>query len=176
MEPVKIGLNKWRLLFILLLSILFIMNGLTMLLEWNGEMVRTSPFLVKLIGVLSILFFGGIIFVSSKQLFDPELGVTLDEEGLNDQSNGFAVGWIKWQNITHIETQSFLWMKSLVIHTNNPEKYLQEASGLKLRILAGNLKRAKTPIIVSSRNLKIKQAKFEQLVRDFWTISKEVKQ
>tara|TARA_R110000737_G_scaffold224336_3_gene239341 strand:+ start:19848 stop:20306 length:459 start_codon:yes stop_codon:yes gene_type:complete len=151
------------------------MNGLTMLIEVKDAVVRTNPFLVKLIGSASILFFGVIIYIASKQLFNPELGISLDEDGMNDHSNGMAVGMINWANITSIETNKFLWMKSLVIHTDNPEKYLGEASGLKLRVLAGNLNRTKTPIVISTRNLKMKHSEFKQLVEDFWSVSKSMK-
>lgn len=170
----KIGLNKWRLIFIILISVIFIMNGLTMLFEASNELVKTSPFLVRLIGVMSIAFFGIIIFTSSKQLFDPELGVTLDEIGLNDHSSSMAVGMINWEHITKIETFKFLWMKSLAVHTDNPEKYLREASGVKLRVLAGNLNRTKTPIVISTRSLKIKHIEFDKLIRDYWSVSKEI--
>jgi hypothetical protein len=175
MSPINIGLNKWRLLLIIFIAVIFVMNGLTMLFETNGKIVKTNLLLVKLIGGLSILFFSVIIYVASKQLFNPELGISLDEVGINDHSNGMAVGIIKWENITNIETQKFLWMKSLAIHTNNPEKYLREASGIKLRLLAGNLNRTKTPVVVSARNLKMRHSEFEQLVRNFWTVSKEIK-
>jgi hypothetical protein len=175
MSPLKIGINKWRLLLILLISVVFIMNGLTMLIESNEVTVKTSPILVKLIGILSILLFGVILYIASKQLFDTELGVSLDEEGINDRSSAMAVGSVKWENITNIETKKFLWMKSLALHTNNPEKYLREASGVKLRVLAGNLHRTKTPVVISARNLKKKHGDFEQLVRNFWEVSKEAK-
>lgn len=168
METKIFKLNKWRLLLILLVSVIFIMNGLTILFEGKTEVVSTSPFLVKTVGFLTLLIFGIMIYIASKKLFDPELGITLNEEGINDHSSSLAVGMVNWANITQIETKKFLWLKSLAIHTNNPEKYLREASGIKLRILAGNLNRTETPVLITAGSLKIKFAKLEELIQDYW--------
>ena len=144
------------------------MNGLTILFEGKNQVVSTNPFMVKTVGILTLLFFGVIIYVTSKQLFNPELGLTIDEEGVNDYSNSMAVGMVNWENIIQIEKKKFLWTKSLAIHTNNPEKYLGEAKGMKLRVLAGNLNRTKTPIVISARPLKISSTKLEGLINDYW--------
>jgi|GEM_PF-700021 hypothetical protein len=172
METKTFKLNKWRLLLILLVSVIFIMNGLAILFEGKTEIVSTNPILVKTVGFLTLLFFSLIIFIVSKRLFEPELGLTIDEEGVNDHSSNFAVGLVKWENVTQIETKKFIWMKSLLIHTNNPEEYLREASGFKLRLLAGNIHRSKTPIVISGGGLKIKFSKLEELIQDYWEKSK----
>lgn len=144
------------------------MNALTILFEGKNEMIQTNPILVKVVGISTLLFFSVILYIASKQLFNPELGLTFNDEGINDHSNGMAVGMIKWEDITEIKTLKFLWMKSMAIHTNNPEKYLREASGFKLRVLAGNLNRAKTPILISSKSLKIRYSNLEKMTLEYW--------
>ncbi|MFA7274624.1 MAG: STM3941 family protein [Crocinitomicaceae bacterium] len=173
MNPVTLGLNKWRLILILLVSIFFLFNGLTMFFVDKTETVQTNPVLVKTIGLLSLGLFGTILYIASKQLFDNSLGVYLDASGISDYSNAMGVGQVEWEDIERIEIQKFLWMKSLAIHTSNPGKYLRDAKGIKLRILAGNLSRAKTPVVISSRNLKIRFSTFEAMVREYWEKSKE---
>jgi hypothetical protein len=173
METETFKFKKWRILFLLLISVVFIMNGLTLLVESDSERVGTNLFLVKMVGILTLLIFGVIVFINSQKLFDPELSLLIDEEGITDRTNKFAVGQIKWENITQIESKKALWMNSLVIHTNNPEKYLREAKGFKLRILAGNLNRTKTPVVISIGGLKAKKGRIETLVRENWEKSQK---
>ncbi len=174
METITIKLNKWRLLLIIVISVIFIMNALTILFEAKNEVVKTTPVLVNLVGISTLLFFSVVLYVASKQLFNPELGLTFDDEGINDHSNGVAVGLVKWENIIDIKTHRFLFMKSMVIYTNNPEKYLREAKGLKLRVLAGNLTRTKSPIVISSKSLKISYSNLEETTRRFWNKNKKI--
>jgi len=106
METKTFKLNKWRLLLILLVSVIFIMNGLAILFEGKTEIVSTNPILVKTVGFLTLLFFSLIIFIVSKRLFEPELGLTIDEEGVNDHSSNFAVGLVKWRTLRKLKPRN----------------------------------------------------------------------
>lgn len=85
MERIEIYSSKKKSMLLLIGSLLFVVGGIYMLMNtesFTGYRTR-SPFLIKTIGIASVLFFGLGIYVSIKQLITNQLILIIDRKGVN---------------------------------------------------------------------------------------------
>ena len=63
-----------------------------------------NPMVIKGIGILAILFFGGTGIYGFNKIFDKKAGLIIDANGITDHSNASSVGLIEWNDISEIIT------------------------------------------------------------------------
>ena len=170
-EKIEIPLSKNKLLLGIGGSILFIILGIWLLLnadsfqEHSFTLLR-NPLIVKGIGILGILFFGATGIFGFKKMFDKKVGLTIDSNGITDNSNASSVGLIEWSDITNIITKQVMSTKFLLINVNDPEKYIRKAkSGMKAKLMRSNMKMYGTPLSITSSTLKYDFKKLEKLMQ-----------
>ena len=99
-------------------------------------------------------------------MFDKTIGLTVDENGIFDNTNASSVGLINWKDITAIKTQQVASTKFLLIYTANPDYYLERVSGFKRKLLQGNNKVYGTPFSITSNTLKYNFSELEKLLME----------
>lgn len=154
MNKIEIPLSKSKLFVGIIGSVLFVVSGVYLLTIVAQQQTRFSPILVKGIGIASILFFSATCIYGVKKLFDKTIGLTIDDNGIFDNTNGSSVGLIKWTDITAIKTEQVASTKFLLIYTYNPDYYLGKAKGIKRKLMEGNYKMYGTPLSITSSTLK----------------------
>lgn len=166
MNKIEIPLSKTKLLLAVGGSLLFIVACLYLLLIVADQQVRFSPLLIKGVGVLGILFFGATGITGIKKIFDNNMGLTIDDKGITDNSGGSSIGLIQWTDITSISTEQISSTKFLLIHIDNPDFYLEKAKGLKRKMMEANQRMYGTPLSISSNGLKCKFEELEKLLQE----------
>ncbi len=166
-EKIEIPLSKTKIILLLFGALLFVIAGVFFIVKPN--IFLTSLFsnetVIRIIGIVSVIFFGLCLIYIFKKLFDTKVGLIVDEQGITDNSNATSVGLIEWQDITGIETLQIVSTKMLMIHTNKPDKYINKAKGnLSKRALKTNYKSYGTPLSIVSTSLKIKFKDLESLI------------
>jgi hypothetical protein len=131
----------------------------------NSSAMDRNPFMLKLVGIVSIVFFGAVGLFVIRKFFDKKAGLIIDQNGLTDQSSGVSVGLIPWSDIVEIETAQVMSTRFLLINVRDAEQYLAKASGIKRRMLAANMKMYGTPLSISSNSLKCNFTELETWVR-----------
>lgn len=166
MNKVEIPLSKKKLILGIGGSILFVVLGLYLFTTIAEQQIRFSPIFVKGIGIAGILFFGATGIYGTRKIFDRKIGLTIDENGIIDNTNASSVGFIKWRDITEIKTEQVASTKFLLIYTTNPEQYLDKVKGFKKKLMTGNNKMYGTPLSITSSTLKCKFEDLEKLIND----------
>ncbi len=168
-EKIEIPLSKNKLFLAITGSILFV--GLGVWLFLNADNFSQSsglfrnPIVIRVIAIVSILFFSAIGIFSFKKMFDKKAGLIIDVHGITDNSSGTSVGLVEWKDITNIATQQVMSTKFLLIEVKDTEKYIAKAkSGMKAKIMRVNMKTYGTPLSTSSNTLKYNFKKLEELV------------
>lgn len=155
--PITIPLSKGKLLLSTLGAFAFVDIGFWFVLappSRTGSSLE-STFLMVL-GLVSILFFGGIAILVIRKLFDSRPGLIINEQGLNDNSGGLSVGQILWQDIEDIQVLKIQRQRLILILVKNPQDYLdRQSNGWKRKLMAMNHRQYGTPISVSTNGLKI---------------------
>lgn len=180
-EKTEIPLSKNKLFLVIGSSILFVIIGIWILInadnlqEYSFKLLR-NPLTLKIIGILSILFFGVTGFFGFKKLSDKKVGLIIDSNGITDNSNATSVGLIEWNDITSITTKQVMSTKFLSININNPEKYINKAkSGIKAKLMRSNMKMYGTPISITSNTLKYNFEELERLIQtEFEKINNDI--
>lgn len=158
---IEIPLNKGRFALLLVGSIIFFIVSIWLFnLAENQE--DYAPSLIKGIGMIGFVFsgFSGLIFM--KKLFDKEAGLTINHQGIIENTNGLSVRLIEWKDITGFETRQIHGEKLILVMVKKPQKYIDKASNnAQKRLLRLNTKEYGTPISITANSLKMD---FEELL------------
>ncbi|NRS90341.1 hypothetical protein HNQ02_003281 [Flavobacterium sp. 7E] len=168
MNKIEISLNKTKLALSILGAFSIVFFGILFIINPD---IFVSPFLrsaelVKIIGIIGVLLFSILGVFGVKKLLDKKAGLTIGENGITDNTNSSSVGFIKWDDITDIKAEQFMSIKFLLIFTHDPNEILKETSGIKRKILQGNIKKYGTPILITSTNLKCDFDDLNKLLTD----------
>ena len=171
-EKIEIPLSQNKLFLGIGGSLLFVILGVWLFLnvesfQENSTLFLRNPIAIRTFGVIAILFFGATGVFALKKLFDKKAGLIIDENGITDNSSGGSVGLIKWSDINEIVTQQVMSTKFLLIHVEDPEKYIGKAkNGMKAKLMKANMKMYGTPLSIASTTLKCDFGKLETLLKN----------
>ncbi len=163
----KIEMSTGKLLLSLLGTVLFILIGFWLII--NSESVALSRNTYQLVptvgGILGIIFFGICLVNIIRLLFQKNAGLTIDKNGITDNSHSTSVGFIDWNDITGTKRVKIAKTKILLLFTDKPEKYINRAETNRFRrVLEANHKKYGTPISIMSGTLRIKFGDLEKLI------------
>jgi len=109
--------------------------------------------IIKLFGVLSVLFFGTTFGYGLIRLFDNKPGLIINDTGIFDNSNMSSIGLIEWKDIKDLETKNYKSTPFLLIYLHDNDCCFEKANLLKRILLRLNNKKYKTPISIISITL-----------------------
>ena len=174
-DKIEIQLSKAKLFFGVSGSILFVILGICLflnagMLSGNSDSLFQNSMLRKVVGAITVLFFGATGLFGVSKLLTNNIGLAIGRDGIVDNSNGSSIGLVEWGDITEINTQQVMSTKFLLIHVVDPEKYISKAKNAMVsRLMKSNMKMYGTPISITSNTLKIDFSKLEELVRSEFT-------
>lgn len=152
---IEIHFRKRKLILYLILSILFVLAGIWLVNDPPEDFnpVHGNP---KVVGYLSILFFGilGIYFFS--KMFDRKPAIILDSLGLDDRSGIYPAGFILWQDLESVSIIKIHKHKLIMLQLKDAQTYIQNQRGFIRRFfLKYNYKLYGSPVAISSNALNI---------------------
>jgi hypothetical protein len=171
MSKIEIPLSNTKLLLGICGSILFIVLGIWIFTQANEFQsmpfrILRNPMVIKTIGIASILFFALTGVYGIKKMSDNKVGLTIDDNGIIDNTNATSIGLIKWSDITEIKTEQVMSTKFLLIYTSDPARILGKVKGVKRKLMAGNMKMYGTPLSITSNTLKYNFNDLEKLLKN----------
>jgi hypothetical protein len=164
MQPINIPLSKKKIVLLILGSILFVVAGIWMFLFQADHQTRFNPLLVKIVGIAAVVFFGATGLVGIQKLFDTQMGLIIDQNGITDNSSGVSVGFIDWADVRGLRTSKVMSTKFILIEVNDSEKYINKATNFKARLLRQNLNMYGTPLCIASNTLDFSFNELESLL------------
>ena len=171
MGIIEIPLSRKKLILGIIGSFLFVISGVWLFTHSNDFhnipfRIFRNPTVIKSAGIAGVLFFGSTGIYGIKKMFDKAIGLTIDENGITDNSNASSVGLIEWKDIVEIRTEQVMSTKFLLIFITNPDFYIDKVKGIKKKLLLGNYKMYGTPISITSNTLKFSFDDLEKLIID----------
>ena len=155
-NQIEIKLDKRKLIFMIIGSLIFIGLGTWLLIKTPTTSISlfNNPIFIKIAGILSILFFGLCLIFLLKKLSDKKPGLIISHTGIHDNSSGISVGNISWNDIIEIRLTKVFNQKFLMIIVINPEYYInKEANIIKRKTKEINYKNYGSPISISANTL-----------------------
>lgn len=167
-STIEIPLSKLKIGLSFIGTIIFVIMGIELAMnpeEWLSGGAN-SPGFIRIMGVISVVFFGICGIFIGRKLFDKTIGLTIDEKGITDNTNATSVGLIEWDDITGIDKVEISSSKILLIKTDKPDKYIDRAkNGISRRAMKANNSIYGSPISIISSSLSMKFSELESLLK-----------
>jgi len=168
MTEIKIPLSKTKIILLLIGALAFVVAGAWGVLD--AERFTSTLYSKNLVfysGLAGIIFFGICSVFIAKKVFSSKPGLTINDNGIIDNSNATSVGLIEWNDIIGIETNQVnvpvygtlsntKSPKMLIIKTSEPEKYIKRSKNIiSKKAMEANNRMYGTPLTIISINLTI---------------------
>ena len=161
--PITIPLSKGKLLLSTLGAFAFVAIGFWFVMappSRTGSSLEST--LLMVLGLVAILFFGGIAMLVIRKLFDSRPGLIINEQGLMDNSGGLSAGQILWTDIEDISVLQIQRQRLILVFVKNHQDYIdRQSNGWKRKLMTMNYRQYGTPLSISTNGLKIS---FDELV------------
>lgn len=169
-DTVTINFSIKRKLLLLFLNLGFILLGLFLLIKANElkpfSMV-SSVWIVRIAGATGILYFGILLISYFKIIFRKD-ALVIDKDGIVENSSFNGVGRIYWSQISEIKRLDAGPVHYILIFVKEPDALIRENGNWFERWhLRNNLKRYRTPIVISMIWLHIYIDELESLLRNY---------
>lgn len=102
MDDVIIPLNKWKIMFMMIWSLIFVVLSLLVFFLTQTEVLDFDYYHTKTVSLIGVFFFLGIAFYSYRKYFDNRPWLIVNNEWITDNSSSIALWLIKWENINNI--------------------------------------------------------------------------
>ncbi len=168
-EKIEIPLSKKKILLLFIGATIFVILGILFIIipETFISTIFINSEIIIIVGIVSVLFFGLCAVFAGKKLFENKAGLTIDDNGITDNTNATSIGLIEWEDITGIEILQIMSTKILMLMTDRPEKYINKAkNGISKRAMKANHKMYGSPLSIISNTLKIKFKDLEILIKN----------
>ena len=175
-DKIEIPLSKTKILLLLIGVTVFVVLGTLFIM--NPEQFKSpifrNPETIRIAGIAAVAFFGLCLVFIARKLFDNKVGLTIDQNGITDNSNVTSVGLIEWADIIDIRTVQVASTKILMLATDKPDKYIERAkNGISKRAMKANHKMYGSPLSIISNSLKINYDDLERMIREEFEKRKE---
>jgi len=151
-----IPLSRGKIALVILGSLLFVAAGMGFLLAGEDSSLLTelgrfaSTWVVRGLGLATVLFFGGCGIYAICKLRDPRPGLTLSAAGLVDNSSAAAAGFVPWSEVDDVDVFRIQRQRMLVIHVTDPAKYIERGNAMRRALNRANAGMCGSPIVISS--------------------------
>ena len=168
MQPLTIiALSKTKLIKLFIGALSFIALGILFIARPFLFIRSDDPYMIKIIGYISIAFFGFCAVYLGMKIFDKKPGLIIDAEGFTDNSSGASAGKVLWKDVKEISVQEVMNQKFIMLKMKNPELYLQrEKNPIKKRMMELNYKLYQTPVNITANGLKIGFESLYELINE----------
>jgi hypothetical protein len=173
MSELTIERNKERIVSIILFLIIF--NVLSAFMIYNPDFFVSGfmriSFFIFIIGIISFTFTLAMIVSHIALLLSKEKGIILTDSGIVDNSNYESLGFIKWEDISHIKTIKQYSGNYLEVTIKNKKKYMtndKKMNLLKRFLIFMNNWHPNETIILSDKKLDCTFQELETMVIEKW--------
>ncbi|WP_299122209.1 STM3941 family protein [uncultured Tenacibaculum sp.] len=166
MTEIKIPLSKTKIILFMLGALAFVIGGAWGVLEPERfASIGYPKNIVFISGLAGVLFFGLCFVFIARKVFSGKAGLTINDDGIIDNSNATSVGLIEWKDITGVKSWGTGSAKVIVILTSEPEKYIERSKNIiSKKAMKANNRIYGSPLSIISNSLKINFSELEKLI------------
>lgn len=166
---IEIPINKTKaaipILFLLFIGLCGVLAAISPETFVTKVSKYNSADTIRLLGISTagLTFILSIVFI--RKWMTKGTGLLIDKSGITDFSNATYNGLVEWNDITGIKEMKTGPIKSIVLLTNQPEKYINQAKKTARPTMSKALKFNGSPILIVSSRLKIKYEDLVDLIK-----------
>lgn len=175
MTEIQIKINKINITLLMLGAIGFTI--ISVLFVYTPERFISFLFfntkIIRLIGLVGILFFAIALIFLIPKFFDKNSGLILNNLGIIDNTTANPVGLILWNDITRIEVKKINSINLVLVYLQNPTDYISKANWINGLGLKNNMRNYGTPVTITSISLDCSFEELERLILESYNQSKK---
>ena len=166
-DHIDIPLNKYGLsgyllaiFCIFLLGLWFVASPSTFATKSHGvnvtrDYIDGTPQAIFDIGLFCIIICGPLTAIMFYRLFIAKSGLTINMDGIMNNTSMGSCGFINWNNITKINKEDGDYPMRIVVHVNSPEEFIRSQSNIfKRRRAADDDRTYGSPAVINTYFLK----------------------
>ena len=171
MDRIEIYSSRKKSILILIGSIIFVVGGI--LFVANPERFLTlrmqNPYIIIIVGIASVLFFGLGIFVGIKRVIKSEIALIIDNKGLNVNPKKSLTEFIEWENILGFQEIKIQSQRILIIVVKNPEKWIEkETNTFRKKLMRFNQNNYNSPFNIAAAGLDISYTELNEKLNKYF--------
>ncbi len=155
---IEIPVSKTKTALLLIVPLCILILGPIIFLR--PESFITSTFndieKIKVLGIVGGVVGLLLLTLILKKWLTKKTGFIIDKTGVTDLTNASYPGLIEWKDIKNVEGKKVGPIKLIILHIENPEKYINKAKKTSIRQMKKNLNIYGSPLLIVSSRLKIK--------------------
>ena len=163
MDRTEIYTSKKKAIPMLIASTAFVVLGVWIIINASNVNYNlfdlgldSSILLNKIIGIISIVFFGIGVALAIKRLINPQLILIADANGLNINPKKSLTEFIKWDQIFAFDNVNIKRTKIMVIRVHDSEYWLEKETNLiRKKMMRFNINNYKSPFNIVGSGLEI---------------------
>lgn len=167
MGTIRIPLKKGRLRRVFYMALFMFFLSLSFLIfpkNFTSSVIQSSTPVI-IMGIIGIVFFGIALLYSGRKVANKNLGLFIDDEGVEDNTSAFRFGKIAWEDISEFQKQTISKQEVICIKTDDPQKYLERIDSPVFKKAAErNLSGFGTPLFINTKMLDIDKTELENLL------------
>lgn len=149
LSELDIALSKSRRVLLLLVALVGIAISV-----WILTISRGIVFVI-FNGLVGVLFFGVCGVVAIKKLLQTKPGLTINTQGVRDQSGLTSSVWIDWKNVKAVQPSTVAGQKYVCLILHDASAYTHRGNALQRWMVRMNIKLVGTPVNISDNTLMI---------------------
>lgn len=162
MPRVHVPLDKSKAIKRFVLFVLLIIVFTFMAVRPDLFIKGNSYGFIKVLGYVGTLIFIFCAAFVSQKVFTKKAGLTIDEEGITDNSMNVSFPKVLWKEISEIKTIQISGDNFITVFLKHPESFIaSEPNSVKRKMLELNYASLKSPINIAASRLKVD---FEELL------------
>ncbi|PQJ15956.1 STM3941 family protein [Aureicoccus marinus] len=162
MDKVEIGRSRSKTFLLILGAIAFVAAGLGMIYASDTDMFE------KVIGGISILFFGAAIPIGIKKLIKNEIAIELNAKKLIIEPKSSKRLSLAWDKIQGFDVIKISGTKIIIILVNEPEEWIEkETNSVKRNLMQFNLNNYGSPFNITSTGLAVSHYSLLDLLNEY---------
>jgi len=139
MKPIELKPARGKLILLLSGSLAFVGLGIFFSVAIPGDLYKEVPsarVLVRIIGIISALFFGACAIEAIRQMLDTRPRLIIDDRGIFDRTLYTPV--IPWSSITAAQIMQIRRSKFIALHLSDAEERYKALSPIKRMMSSAN--------------------------------------
>lgn len=140
-----------------------------------ARLARNSEFAyfaIKALFAVGILFFAFSAFWLYKKMKEAKPIMTVDENGITDNSSAIAFGFIPWSDIAMIGIEKLNGKDTIAVTLKNEDAYIEKLSAFKQHAVRANIAMGYPPVMIQ---LGLSSVKVEEVLSSMRSIVDKIK-
>lgn len=165
--------SRGRMAWLTAGAALFVSAGFFLMFDRSSD--AGSSMISRVIGLLSVLFFGICFVYSLVKMIRKEPSFVINEQGFIDSSSYTSGGEVTWKDVEHIFMYELMGQQMIGVKLRNEEAFLERQNGMKRKLMKANTNMVDATISIAQNSITLPLDQLYFMMINHWQRGKDSK-